>query len=324
MQCTGGLAAHGAGAHLVRCEDRLRLCHTRRAVLFADKAARTVGSAQMPGALNLFVHGTHGLVRGADRSAAARALHHLVHAHGLVRAPLAMAQTRRAQSAAPLGRVRPTLLRMTVAHHPAATAAGFQTRGTRWMLALGADTFMCRAMHHAARRALARVLLAGRLLVYAACGDTVICAEVRRAHGAARSAGVTSAMTLVPLPLSGTERGPGGEDLVHAKHQLRRRTAARRAGQNPARRSGHRPLRFASRSANCAATWSSARAPVARSMTALSITDSSTTEPARSTTRASSRPTVCVASWDLRRRAVPSRMGTVRSKSCGVRRAACG
>src|SRR4051812_3311257 len=108
----------------------------------------------MPGALNLFVHGAHGLVRGADRSAAARALRHLVHAHGLVRAALAMAQTRRAQSAASLGRVGPALLRMTVAHLPAATAAGLETRGTRRMIALGADTFMRRAMHHAARRAL--------------------------------------------------------------------------------------------------------------------------------------------------------------------------
>src|SRR5438105_8058399 len=142
MQCTGGLAAHGTGAHLVGCEDRLRLCHTRRAVLFADKAARTVGSAQMPGALNLFVHGTHGLVRGADRSAAARALHHLVHAHGLVGAALAMAQTRHAQSAASLGRVGPALLRMTIADDPAATAAGFETRGTRRMVTIRANTFM--------------------------------------------------------------------------------------------------------------------------------------------------------------------------------------
>src|SRR5258705_13328110 len=82
----------------------------------------------MPGALNLFVHGTHGLVRGADRAAAARALRHLVHAHGLVGAALAMAQTRRAQSAAPLGRVGQALLRMAVTHHPAATAPGFETR----------------------------------------------------------------------------------------------------------------------------------------------------------------------------------------------------
>src|SRR5256714_13141128 len=115
----------------------------------------------MPGALNLFVHGTHGLVRGADRSAAARALRHLVHAHRLVGAALAMAQTRRAQSAASLGRVGPTLLGMTIAANSTATATGFQTRGTRRMLALGAGAFMRRAVHHAARRALARVLVAG-------------------------------------------------------------------------------------------------------------------------------------------------------------------
>src|SRR6267378_1016592 len=185
MQSTGGLAAHGTGAHLVRREDRLRLCHARRAVLFAHEAARPVGPAHVPGALNLSVHGTHGLVRGADRSAAARALRHLVHAHGLVGAPLAMAQTRRAQSPAPLGRVGPALLRMTVAHHPAATAARFETRGTGRMLTLPprADAFMRRAMRHAARRAHARVLFAGGLLVHTAMGDAVICAEVRRAHG---------------------------------------------------------------------------------------------------------------------------------------------
>src|SRR5213592_2254345 len=124
----------------------------------------------MPGALNLFVHGAHGLVRGADRSAAARALHHLVHAHGLVSAPLAMAQTRRAQSAAPPGRVRPALLRVGVTDDPAATAARFETRGTRRVLALCADAFMRRAVRHAARRAHARVLFAGGLLVDPAVG----------------------------------------------------------------------------------------------------------------------------------------------------------
>src|SRR5256714_9115926 len=100
----------------------------------------------MPGALNLSVHGTHGLVRGADRSAAARTLRHLVYAHGLIRASLTMAQTRRAQSPAPLGRVRFALLRVAIADDPAATAAGFETRGTRRMLALGADAFMRRAV----------------------------------------------------------------------------------------------------------------------------------------------------------------------------------
>src|SRR5438105_665198 len=197
----------------------------------------------MPGALNLFVHGTHGLMRGADRAAAARALCHLVHAHGLVGPSLTMAQTRCAQSAAPLGRVGPALLRVTIAHRPAATAAGFETRGTRRMLALRADAFMRRAMHHAARRALARVLFAGGLFVHAAVRDAVIGTEVRRAHGTARGASLTHAVALFVLPLSGTERGPGGEDLVDADHQLLGRAAARRAGENPGRGSGDRPLR---------------------------------------------------------------------------------
>src|SRR6267154_5065127 len=190
MRYTSGLAAHGTDAHLVRREDGLGLGHARRAMLFAHEPARPVRSAQMPGALNLFVHGTHGLVRGADRSAAARALRHLVHAHRLVGAALAMAQTRRAQAPAPFGRVRLTLLRMTVAHCPAATAAGFETRGTGRMLALRvrADALMRRAVRHAARRAHARVLFTGGLLVHATAGDAVLRTEVRRAHGTARGA----------------------------------------------------------------------------------------------------------------------------------------
>src|SRR5258705_7059253 len=153
MRRTGGLAAHGTGAHLVRREDGLRLGHARRAMLFAHEPARPVSSAQVPGALNLFVHGTQGLVRGANRSAAARALRHLVHADGLVGAALAMAQTRRAQAPAALGRVGPALLRMTVTNDPAATTAGFETRGTCRMLAppgrVRADAFMRRAVRHA-------------------------------------------------------------------------------------------------------------------------------------------------------------------------------
>src|SRR2546423_13879900 len=184
----------------------------------------------MPGALNLFVHGTHGLVRGADRSAAARALRHLVDAHGLVGPALAMAQTRRAQSAAPLGRVGPTLLRMAIADDPAATAARFETRGTGRMIALCADTFMRRAMHHAARRALARVLFAGGLLVHSAMGDAVLGTEVGRAHGTPRGASLTGAVAELVL-------------FVDADHQLLRRTAARRAGENPRRRAGDRALR---------------------------------------------------------------------------------
>src|SRR5256885_6181001 len=151
----------------------------------------------MPGALNLLVHGTHGLVRGANRSAAARALRHLVHTHGLVGAALAMAQTRRAQSPASLGRVRFALLRMAIADDPAAAAAGFETRGARGMLGLPvrADAFMRGAMHHAARRAHARVLLARGLLVHAATRNAVLGAEVRRAHGTACGASLTGAVT---------------------------------------------------------------------------------------------------------------------------------
>src|SRR5882762_6418495 len=211
MRCTGRLAAHGTGAHLVRCEDGLRLGHARRAMVFAHEPARTVSPAQVPGALNLFVYGAHGLVGGADRSAAARALRHLVHAHGLVGAALAIAQTRLTQSAAPLGRVGPTLFRVGVTDDPAAAAAGFETRGTGRMLALPvrADTFVRRAVHHAARRAHARVLFAGGLLVHAAMGDAVIGAEIRRAHRTPCGARLTRAVAALVVPF-----------LVHADHQL--------------------------------------------------------------------------------------------------------
>ena len=111
------------------------------------------------------------------------------------------------------------------------------------MIALGADAFVRRAVHHAARRALARVFFAGGLLVHAAMPDAVIGTEIRRAHGAPRGASVTDAMTLLVSPLSGTERGPGGEDRMHADHQLLRRTTALRAGENPIRCSRDRSLR---------------------------------------------------------------------------------
>src|SRR6266550_1884846 len=203
MRRTRRLAAHGTGAHLVRREDGLRLGHARRAVLFAHEPARPVSPAQVPGALNLFVHGTHGLVPGADRSAAARALRHLVHAHGLVGAALAIAQTRLTQSPAPLGCVGPALLRVGVTDDPAATAAGFETRGTGRMLAVRvcADAFMRRAMHHAARRAHARVLFAGGLLVHATVGDAVIGTEIRRAHGTPRGTSLTGAVAVLVLSL---------------------------------------------------------------------------------------------------------------------------
>src|SRR5205823_14662071 len=74
-------------------------------------------------------------------------------------------------------------------------------------------------------------------------GHAVIRAEVRRAHGTPRGASVTDAMTLLVSPLSGTERGPGGEDRMHADHQLLRRTTALRAGENPIRCSRDRSLR---------------------------------------------------------------------------------
>src|SRR5439155_946075 len=71
--------------------------------------------------------------------------------------------------------------------------------------------------------------------------------------------------------------------------------------------------RPASRSRNAPARSSLSLAPAARSYTSLSTTASSTPAPARSTTRATSRPTGCTASFALLDWTVPSRTGIGRS-----------
>src|SRR5207247_9630346 len=71
--------------------------------------------------------------------------------------------------------------------------------------------------------------------------------------------------------------------------------------------------RLSSRSRNAPARSSLSLAPVARSYTSLSTTASSTPAPARSTTRATSRPTGCTASFALLDWTVPSRTGIGRS-----------
>src|SRR5213593_4399677 len=84
-------------------------------------------------------------MRRADRVAAARALRHLIHAHRLVGSALTVPQALRAQTPAPLVRIRVALLRVPVA-----------------------DAFVHRAVRNAAGLADARVLLAGGLLIHAA------------------------------------------------------------------------------------------------------------------------------------------------------------
>src|SRR3989442_14515862 len=117
-------------------------------------------------------------MRRADRLAAARALHHLVHAHRLVGPTLPVPQARRAQAAAAPRRVRAALLGMPGADDPPAGAARRETRGTSRVAALRADCFVHRAVRHAARLAYARVLLSGGLLIHTAARDAVVRAEV--------------------------------------------------------------------------------------------------------------------------------------------------
>src|SRR2546428_595805 len=135
-------------------------------------------------------------MRRADRVAAARALRHLIHAHRLVGSALTVPQALRAQTAAPLGRIRVALLRVPVADDPPAAAARRETFRAGHVPALGADAFVHRAVRHAAGLADARVLLAGRLLIHAATGDAVVRAEVLLQYRAARPAGLPAAVSV--------------------------------------------------------------------------------------------------------------------------------
>src|SRR2546427_8283049 len=127
MLRAGAFAAHGTRLHFIRCEDRRRLLCAVGPVRPADQAPRCVGAVQVARAVHVPIHHTHGLMRRADGLAAARALRHLVDAHGLVGPALAVTHARGAQPAAALGRVRPTLLRVAIADEPPAAAAGLET-----------------------------------------------------------------------------------------------------------------------------------------------------------------------------------------------------
>src|SRR5439155_1250756 len=126
----------------------------------------------------LAIDHAHGLMRRADRLAAARALRHLVRAHRLVGAALTILEARRTETPASLRRIRDALLGVPVAHDPAAAAARREARRAGGVPVLGADPFVGRAMLQAARRTDALVLVAGRLLVHATLCDTVVGVEV--------------------------------------------------------------------------------------------------------------------------------------------------
>src|SRR5205809_3561625 len=130
----------GTRADLIHREQRPRLVRAARPVPRAHEALRLVGAAQMRRAVRLAIHGAYRLMRRADGLAAAGTLRHLVHAHRLVGAALTVLQARRTQAAASLRRRRVALLRVPVAHDPAAVAARRETRGAgRVPVPLGAE-----------------------------------------------------------------------------------------------------------------------------------------------------------------------------------------
>src|SRR3989442_2397444 len=219
------LPARSAHLDFIGREDGPRLLRAGSPVPRADQAPRLVGAAQMLRAVHLPIYGAHGLMRRADRLAAARALRHLVHAHRLVGSALTVPQALRAQTAASLGRIRVALLRVPVADDPPAAAARRETFRAGHVPALGADAFVHRAVRHAAGLADARVLLAGGLLIHAAAGDAVVRAEVLLTDRAARRAGLAAAV------------------VVPADHQGRGRAAAVRACHAPGSRTAEGPLR---------------------------------------------------------------------------------
>src|SRR5204863_810457 len=187
-----------------------------RPVPRAHEALRLVGAAQMRRAVRLAIHGAYRLMRRADGLAAAGTLRHLVHAHRLVGAALTVAQARRAQATASLRRRRVALLRVPVAHDPAAAAARREASGTgRVPLTLGARTFVRRAVLEPARSADPHVFVTGRLRIHPTLGDAVVRAKVLGANRAAVRARLAGAV------------------VVEADHQKRRRTAAVRARHDP-------------------------------------------------------------------------------------------
>src|SRR4029077_8887092 len=101
-------------------------------------------------------------MRAAYRPPAARAFRDLVHADGLVCAALTVLEARRAQAPTSLRRIRPTLLRVPVAHDPAAVASGREAGRTGSVPVLGAHSLVRRAVLQAARRTEVHVLFARR------------------------------------------------------------------------------------------------------------------------------------------------------------------
>src|SRR3989442_881863 len=100
MAGTDEFPARCARPDLIGREQCRRLLGAGGPVFPADQAARIVGAAQMLRAVDLLIYRAHGLMRRADRLAAAGALRHLVHAHRLVGPAPAVPQAPRAPTTA--------------------------------------------------------------------------------------------------------------------------------------------------------------------------------------------------------------------------------
>src|SRR2546427_5070778 len=177
MLGASAFAAHGTRLHFIRCEDRRRLLCAVGPVHRADQTPRCVGAVQVARAVHVPIHYAHGLMRRADGLAAARALRHLVDAHGLVGPALAVTHARGAQPAAALGRVGPALLRMPIADEPPAAAAGLETGRAGGGVTLPAHALVLRAMVHPARRNDPGVLRPGGPPIAPVAGHPIVDAE---------------------------------------------------------------------------------------------------------------------------------------------------
>src|SRR5207302_221199 len=192
---------------------------------------------------------------------------------------------------------------------------------------LGAHPGVRGAVLESAGRAHLHVLVAGRQAVHPALGGPVVHTEVLAAHRAAVRAGLAAAVVVAADHQRGgraatlrTGERPAGHAAESAPRGERR--AAPLAGFEPPlgalhqhgrldelQRMYHRLHLTASDPLGAAATSASTGTPADRSYTSVSTTASSTPAPARSTTRAASRPTGCTASRVAPGFATPSRTG---------------
>src|SRR5204862_500171 len=196
-------------------------------------------------------------------------------------------------------RVRVALLGVPVADDPAAAAAGLEARRAGRVPVLGTHTLVRRAVLQPARGAHAGVLVTRRLPVHATLGEALL-----RAEGLGADRAATRSVDLSRRWLKRSRsKSPGSR----AATGFAAAASASSAGST----------RPASRSWNAPARSSSTLAPVDKSYTSLSTTASSTPAPARSTTRANSRPMGCTARRFSLARALPSRTGIASSTRRG-------